>query len=330
MTTIIEVAQKAQVSITTVSRVLNKSAHKVNSKTREKVLAAIAELDYHPNALAQSLLKKRSMTIGIIIPDIANPYYAEIVRGIQDKADGEGYSVLIENTDRKPDRIIRTIYDMREKNVDGIIFTGGIYKFRNLLPIMKNLSSRAVVIGRHGAGLPSVRIDNIDAMFLAVSHLAGLGRRNMAFVNGDTHSSTMMDRLKGFQRAMKHYDCKIPSEFISQGMLTPDGGYTRMKELLCGKKRPDAVILANDQMAFGALKAIREAGLSVPGDIALIGFDDVALCSFFEPSISSIEIPRYKLGAAAMEMLLCLINGEKMEKTRWFKVKLNERRSTLR
>jgi LacI family transcriptional regulator len=329
MTTIIEVARKAQVSITTVSRVLNKSSHKVNSKTREKVLAAIAELDYHPNALAQSLLKKRSMTIGIIIPDIANPYYAEIVRGIQDKADEEGYSVLIENTDRKSDRIVRAIYDMREKKVDGIIFTGGIYKFRNLLPIMKNLSSRAVVIGRHGADLPSIRIDNIDAMFLAVSHLVELGRRNIAFVNGDTHSSTMTDRLKGFLQAIKHYDNKLPLEFIKRGMLTPHGGYTRMKELLAGKKRPDAVILANDQMAFGALKAIQEAGLSVPGDIALIGFDDVTLCSYFEPSMSSIEIPRYKLGISAMEMLLCLINGGETEKTRWFKVKLNKRRSTL-
>ena len=126
MPTILDVAQKAKVSIATVSRVVNKSSHKVNSVTRKKVLRAVRDLDYRPNALAKGLLMKKTMTIGIIIPDISNPYYAEIVRGIQDRADRYGYAIILLNTDRNQERIIKHIYFLREKSADGIIFSGGI------------------------------------------------------------------------------------------------------------------------------------------------------------------------------------------------------------
>jgi LacI family transcriptional regulator len=328
MTTILEVAEKAGVSITTVSRVLNDSAHKVNKKTQARVLKVIKELDYRPNALAKSLLAKRSMTIGIIIPDISNPYYAEIVRGIQDKAEEEGYSVLIQNTDRKADRVTRSIYDLRDKNADGVIFAGGIFHTKNFLPILNTLTHRTVVIGRCEGDFPAVRIDNVEAAFLAVKHLSELGHRNIAFVKGVTDSSTMIDRLEGYKKAMKHFNYPVRGSFVRMGSLTLDGGYTQLKELIAMKTRPSAVILANDQMAFGAVKAIKEEGLSIPGGIALIGFDNVPLCSFFEPSITSIEIPRYQLGYAAMEMIINLITNTAMEKTRWFQVELIKRNST--
>ncbi|MDR3172679.1 MAG: LacI family transcriptional regulator, partial [Treponema sp.] len=329
MTTIVEVAQKANVSISTVSRVLNNSSHKVNKATREKVERAIEELDYRPNALAQSLLKKRSMTIGIILPDISNPYYAEIVRGIQDKANEKNYSVLIQNTDLRMDRIERSIYDLREKYADGLIFAGGLFHIPKFIPIMKNLASRAVVIGRCGGSFPAVRVDNVAAAFLAVSHLVELGYREIAFINGVTGSSTMTDRLKGFKKAVKYYRCPFCPEFVLTGATTPEGGYTRTKTLIALKHRPRAIILANDQMAFGAVKAIRNAGLKILQDIALIGFDNIPLCSYFEPPITSIEIPRYELGGAAMEMLIELIENGQTEQIRWFKVELIKRRSTV-
>jgi LacI family transcriptional regulator len=227
MITIVEVAQKANVSISTVSRVLNNSPHKVNKATRAKVERAIEELDYRPNALAQSLLKKRSMTIGIILPDISNPYYAEVVRGIQDKANEKNYSVLIQNTDLKIDRIKRSIYDLREKYADGLVFAGGLSHIPQFIPIMKNLASRAVVVGRCGGSLPAVRVDNVEASFLAVSHLVEMGYREIAFINGATGSSTMMDRLRGFKKAVKYYRCPFYPEFILKGATTPDGGYTQ-------------------------------------------------------------------------------------------------------
>jgi LacI family transcriptional regulator len=333
MVTILEVAKKAGVSITTVSRVLNNSAHKVNKTTRERVLRVIESLDYQPNALAQSLLKNQSMTIGVIIPDISNPYYAEIVRGIQDRADEHGYSVLIQNTDRKMERIVRSIYVLRAKQVDGVVIAGGLMGGRrqidNLLSAMKNLAPRTVVVGRFRSDVPSVRVDNVDAIFMAVSHLVDLKHREIAFVNGSTNTSTMEDRLRGFKKAIKHFQCPLRLEFIRNGMLTLGGGYTQVKEILAGSIRPSAVIFANDQMAFGAVKAIREAGLSIPEDMALIGFDNVPLCSYFEPSITSMEIPRYKLGYAAAELLIDLIHGRETERTRWFKVEIIKRRSTV-
>jgi LacI family transcriptional regulator len=333
MVTIFEVAKKAGVSITTVSRVLNNSAHKVNKATRERVLWVIENLDYRPNALAQSLLKKRSMTIGIIIPDISNPYYAEIVRGIQDKADEYGYSVLIQNTDRKMERIVRSIYDLREKYVDGVVIAGGLAGRRRevegLSSAMKNLASRTVVIGRFGGDMPSVRVDNVGAIFMAVNHLVDFGHREIAFINGVTGSSTMEDRLRGFKKALKHFHCPVRPGFIRKGALTLEGGYSQLKQILEERNRPSAVILANDQMAFGAVKAIREARLKIPKDVALISFDNVPLCSYFEPSITSIEIPRYTIGCAAVELLVKLIQGRKAERTRWFKVQLITRQSTV-
>ena len=330
MITIVDVAKKANISITTVSRVLNESTHKVNKITRDKVLEAVKELDYRPNALAQSLSRKRSMTIGVVIPDISNPYYAEIVRGIQDKADEAGYSVLIQNTDRKIEQITRSIYVFREKHTDGVIFAGGTVLSKNLIPALKNLASRSVAIGRFEIDIPSIRIDNPDAVYKAVSHLIELGHREIAYINGPVESSsTMMDRLQGFRQALKHFKCPLRPGFISTGTLTIEGGYNQLRKLISKKPHPEAVILANDQMAFGAAKAIREAKLRIPEDIALIGFDNIPLCSYFDPPITSIEIPRYELGHAAMETLLNLITGKEIEKTRWCNVKLVKRQSTV-
>src|SRR3989339_264318 len=161
MPNILDVALKANVSIATVSRVVNKSLHKVNPTTKERVLAVISELDYRPNALAKGLLMKKTMTIGIIIPDISNPYYAEIVRGIQDVADRSGYAVMLYNTDRKREGIVRDIYHLREKAADGIIFSGGIINGYETLSILGELKDRVVVIGRHAVDFPAVLVDNM-------------------------------------------------------------------------------------------------------------------------------------------------------------------------
>ena len=330
MVTIIDVAEKANVSITTVSRVLNDSTHKVNKNTKEKVLVAVKELDYRPNALAQSLSRKRSMTIGVVIPDISNPYYSEVVRGIQDKADKEGYSVLIQNTDRKIEKITQSIYVFREKHTDGVIFAGGAVLSKDMISSLKNLASRSVAIGRFEVDIPSVRVDNQNAIFKAVSHLIELGHREIAYINGPVESSTVMqDRLEGFKKALPHFNCTIRPEFIRTGSITIEGGYNQVQDLVRKNPRPRAVILANDQMAFGAAKAISEANLKIPEDIALIGFDNIPLSSYFDPPITSIEIPRHKLGYAAMETLIKLIAGEEIEKVQWFDVELIKRQSTV-
>jgi LacI family transcriptional regulator len=330
MPNIVDVAFKARVSIATVSRVVNKSLHKVNRTTRDRVLAAISELDYRPNALAKGLLMKKTMTIGIIIPDISNPYYAEIVRGIQDVADREGYAVTLHNTDSRQEGIIRYIYLLREKSADGIIFSGGIINGQETLSALKELRDKVVVIGRHDVDFPAVMVDNIGGMTQAVRHLIAIGHRQIGFIGGPDGSTTALDRLAGFRDAMTRSGLTFAPRLVKKGTWNPESGYLLGTRLLKAKRRPTAIVAANDQMAFGAIKAAKELGLMVPEDLAVVGFDNIPLSSYFNPSLTTVEIPMHDLGAAAMGMLLNLISKEPFEKSKLFKTALLVRGSTVR
>ncbi len=328
MANILDVALKANVSIATVSRVVNKSDHKVNPATREKVLAAITELDYRPNALAKGLLMKKTMTIGIIIPDISNPYYAEIVRGIQDTADRAGYAVMLHNTDGKQERIIRHIYLLREKSADGVIFCGGIINDYETLSILKELKERVVVVGRHEVDFPAVMVDNMGGATQAVQHLIDLGHRRIGCIGGPEGSPTAADRLTGYRNALAQNGITLDERLVKRGTWSPESGYLLAQELLAGQERPTALFSANDQMAFGVIKAARELGLTVPGDLAVVGFDNVPTGSYFDPPLTTVEIPMYDIGVASMRMLVDLLSGEKFDKLRLFNTNLLVRGST--
>jgi LacI family transcriptional regulator len=329
MANILDVALKANVSIATVSRVVNKSDHKVNPATREKVLAAISELDYRPNALAKGLLMKKTMTIGIIIPDISNPYYAEIVRGIQDTADQAGYAVMLHNTDGKQERIIRYIYLLREKSADGVIFCGGIINGYETLSILKELKERVVVVGRHEVDFPAVMVDNMGGATQAVQHLIDLGHRRIGCIGGPEGSPTAADRLTGYRNALAQNGITLDERLVKRGTWSPESGYLLAQELLAAPERPTALFSANDQMAFGIIKAARERGLNVPKNLAVVGFDNVRPGSYFDPPLTTVEIPMYDIGVASMRMLIDLISGEKFDKLRLFNTKLLIRESTL-
>jgi LacI family transcriptional regulator len=325
-----DVAARAKVSIATVSRVLNESNHKVRPQTRARVLAAVRKLNYRPNALARGLLMKRTMTIGVIIPDISNPYYAEIVRGIQDVADEKGYNILLQNTDRKQARIIKSIHLLREKIVDGVIFSGGIIHEFATLAALNELKERVVVIGRHEVNFPAALVDNIGGATEAIQHLIDLGHRKIAFIGGPKNSTTMIDRFKGYECALAQNGYPLKNNRLKWGDLTPESGHTAAKALLRQKDRPTAILAGNDMMAFGSLHAARMLGLTVPDDVAVVGFDDVPLCGFIQPALTTVAIPRYGLGAGAMQMLIDLISGSVFDRIRWFKTRLMARESTLK
>jgi LacI family transcriptional regulator len=325
-----DVAARARVSITTVSRVLNSSVHRVNPRTRERVLQAIQELDYRPNALARGLLMKKTMTIGVIIPDISNHYYAEIVRGIQDVADQQGYNIILQNTDRRPERIVKSIYLLREKIVDGVIFSGGIIHGFEPLSALKELKDRVVVIGRHEVNFPAVLVDNIGGASQATQHLADIGHRRIGFIGGPEASTTGDDRLRGYQSALAQNGYPTEARLISRGNLTPRSGYEAARKLLSGPDRPSALFAANDLMAFGAVCAARELNLRIPEELAVVGFDNIPLSSYLVPSLTTVEIPMQSLGAAAMETLIDLISHKPLEWMRWFKTRLIVRGSTAR
>jgi len=330
MPNIFDVARLARVSIATVSRVTNQSPHKVNAVTKKRVLEAIRELDYRPNALAKGLLIKKTMTIGVIIPDISNPYYAEMVRGIQDLADQQGYAVMLQNTDRRQDRIINYIYLLREKAADGVIFGGGILSGEKVLETLKEIRERVVVIGRHKVALPAVTIDNSGGAIEAAQHLIDLGHQKIGFIGGPEKSPTARDRFQGFLKTMHRNGCSTDPHWIQQGDFTPVSGYRIAQGLLARNPRPTAIFAANDQMAFGAVKAAKEAKLSVPEDLSIVGFDNIPLCCYFDPPLTTVEIPIYSLGYAAMGMLVNLISGKTTESLKSFKTKLVVRGSTMK
>ena len=329
MSKIHDVARRANVSIATVSRVLNPGSHKVNAETAEKVRQAVKELDYRPNALARALQMKKTMTIGVIIPDISNHYYAEIVRGIQSVADREGYNIILQNTDRNQDQIVKSIYLLREKIVDGIIFSGGTINGYEPLSALKELRDRVVVIGRHDVDFPAIMVDNIAGATIAVEHLIDTGHQRIGLIGWSEESTTAKDRLSGYKNALAQNSCQFEPSLVRHGKLTPASGCQEAKILLTQDNRPTAIFAGNDQMAFGVIYAAVEMGLRVPEDLAVIGFDNIPLSSFFVPSLSTIEVPMFTLGSDSMETLVRLIAGEQISRIKLHKTRLIVRKSTL-
>jgi len=323
-----DVAKLANVSIATVSRVLTPGNHKVNEDTAEKVRQAVKELDYRPNALARALQMKKSMTVGVIIPDISNHYYAEIVHGIQNVAEKKGYNIILQNTDRSNDQIVKSIYLLREKIVDGMIFSGGTINGYEQLSALKELHDRVVVIGRHDVNFPAVLVDNISAATQAVEHLIGIGHNRIGFLGWSEDSTTGMDRLSGYKNVLAQNGLKFEPSLVYQGELTPEGGYTAAKKILSSSNRPTAILAGNDLMAYGVIYAGIEMGLRIPEDLAVIGFDNIPLSSFFIPPLTTIEIPMFNLGTDAMNTLIGLINNDKVSKIKLHKTSLIIRKST--
>jgi LacI family transcriptional regulator len=328
LATIWDVAKRAGVSIASVSRVINQSPHKVSETARIRILEAVKELDYRPNALAQGLIMKRSMTIGTIIPDISNPYYAEIVRGIQDVAEEFGYAVVLQNTDRTKKRIIRCIQVLREKRADGIIFSGGIIHAYETLSSLKELTGRVVVIGRHEVDFPAVRVDNMGGAAQAVQHLLDLGHERIGFISGPKMSTSSIDRLKGYKNALAQNGRHFEAVLVRQGNLTPESGFHAAKEVLGLRERPTAILASNDLMAFGAIHAGRDLGLRVPQDLSVVGFDNIPLSSYFNPPLTTVEIPMYSVGTASMQMLADLLSGREFSRIRLFTTRLLVRESS--
>jgi len=327
--TIRDVAREAGVSIATVSRVINRTGHAVSQPTRERVLSAVEVLDYHPNAVAKSLSKRTTETIGVVIPDISNPYYAEIVRGIQDGAEEAGYTAILRNTDRSPKKAIEGVVLFREKLADGGIFVGGELPESEIQKALGKKPIAGIVIGRQNVSLPSVQIDNVSAAGDVVRHLISLGHSRIAFLSGLEYSHTMEDRLKGFRTAMETHNCPVDTRLISWGLPTIDDGYRRMSALLAAaQSKPSALVAVSDQVAMGAIRAAGERGLRVPEDLAVAGFDNTPLAPFFCPPLTTIDIPRYQMGAVAIRLLLGIMNGRQVPPVSWLPTRLIVRGST--
>jgi len=329
MVTIKDVAQRANVSISTVSRVLNNSNHPVNPETKQRILEAIEELGFYPNAMARSLHYQTTKTIGIVLQNIANPYYPGVIRGIEDKAHELGYTVILGNVDRSPERTQKYLRVLREKRVDGVIFAGGgIVEEAEQGNFFEQNTMKTVVIGRHRSDLPSVQVDNVGAAREVTDHLVKLGRRHVVTITGPATSTTAQDRLLGYRQGLAMNGIVPRDEWVLTGDFEFESGYRAMATFLERGIDVDALFAQNDSMAIGAIKAIHERGLRVPEDIAVIGFDNIPLTEYITPQLTTVDIPRYQLGSSAMEVLSKLLAGEQVEQVTTLPTKLIIRQSS--
>jgi LacI family transcriptional regulator len=328
ISTVYEVAKRAAVSPATVSRVLSNSTHPVSAETRLKVLRAARELNFLPNALARSLLLRQSKAIGVLIPDVSNPYYAGILRGVEDMAGQHGYSVIACNTDRNREKQLAYLRSLLERRVDGIVVTGGTFEHEEAR-LLKHMGLPAVLIGRHPVRLPTVGVDNHAAARLAVQHLIDLGHRRIAFVAGPPQSLTAHDRLEGYRSTLEAAGLKPSPELVVAGDFTAASGYEATFQLMQTGDPPTAIVASNDRMAIGAMRALHEMGLEVPTEVSVVGFDDAPLAPFVVPALTTVSVPMYDLGRKAAELLFARLGGRRVSSLE-LEVKLVVRETTAR
>jgi LacI family transcriptional regulator len=316
MPTIKDVAQRAGVSSTTVSYVLTGSRF-VRPETKARIVSAIEELNYQPDQVARSLRAKRTMTVGMIITDIANPFYADVVRGVEDVLRERDYSLILCNTDEAPERELATLQLLIRKKVDGLIIVAtdanaGALRAANLsgLPI--------VLVDRRLSGdwLDTVLADDRQGAEIAVRHLLGLGHRRIGAIVGRAGISTTDSRRLGYEAALTSFDVAVDPDLILDGQSTVAGGAAAAQTLLELSPRPTAVFAANNLMTLGLFLALRECGLRSPQDVAVVGFDDMIWLSAFAPGVTTVAQPNYELGKVAAELLVDRMAGPPPEAPR--------------
>ncbi len=308
-----DVAALAGVSQTTVSYVINNSDFAIPQATRQRILEAMEELGYLPNRSARSLRTSKTYTIATIIPDISNPFYPAFQRGIQDVTGQYDYDLILYNTDELENEEKRCLRSLEERQVDGAIVTlfhHDHHALRSLLD--KEIPLVSLVSGPQDVGnlsLDLIFIDNSAAAFEAVCYLADKGHSRIGMIAGSAKTPPRLTRIRGYQLALASHHLPLDETIIRGGEFTEQGGYESMKQLLRLSPRVSAVFAANDLMAIGAMNAIREVGLSIPEDIAVVGFDDIPASALISPALTTITQFQQELGRRAAEMLFERLNG---------------------
>ena len=309
MATIKDVAREADVSVATVSRVFNDSGP-VSESTRQRILEVAGRLQYSPNGAARSLITNRTSTIGVLLPDLYGEFFSEVIRGMDQAAQPSGYHLLVSSSHDAKDEIEAALRAMRGR-VDGLIVMSPHVDARSLvtnvpgtLPIV--LLNCAVT----GNGYDALSIENQRGARDMVRHLLGLGHRSIAIITGAAGNHDAAERLRGYQDAMREAGVAVPNDWVIPGDFTEASGYRAATAVLALRDRPTAVFAANDAMAIGALSALRDAGVAVPGDIAVVGFDDIPMARYMSPPLSSVHVAIAELGTQAVRTLIHAIDSK--------------------
>lgn len=308
-----DVAREAGVSIATVSRVIN-NVNVVNEETKKKVQAAINKLGYSPNIVAQSLKTQKSKSIGILVPDISSQFYPEIVRGAEDVANMYDYSIILCNSDFDTEKEKKYIRVLREKMVDGMLYMSSSLD-PEILDTIKTLNIKTVLVETKGSEMeiPTVTIDNRQASKEAVEHLIEKGNKRIAYIGMKKDKvNAWAKRYEGYEDALKEHGLSVDPELTYYGDLKAATGYKGIDHIL-SKHEIDAVFCASDEIAMGAINAIRDKKLNVPKDISVMGFNNIIEASLFYPKITTINQPMYDMGSVSMRMLIKMLKDEPIE-----------------
>jgi DNA-binding LacI/PurR family transcriptional regulator len=297
------VAKKAGVSKATVSRVLNGTAH-VIPETAKRVREAIEELDFYPDINARTLGSGRSRLYGLIISDITNPYFPELVKAFEDIALEHGQDVLISNTDYDPARMESCVIRMLQRKVDGVAVMTSEMEDRLIHTFSKRqIPTIFMDTGTEVRGAAVVNVNYVQGVAQAMEHLFTLGHRKIAFISGPLTLASAKLRAKAFQRELRSHGLAPEAHWNQEGDHRVEGGHRAMLEILRSGPRPTAVLCSNDLTAIGAIGAIHECGLVIPRDISVVGFDDIQLSAYTQPALTTVHVPRRELAATAFRSL---------------------------
>ena len=288
------------VSYATVSRALSGKAG-VNEETRKTILAEAANVGYQPNAVARGLVTRKTNIIGLAIPDITNPFFPEIARGVEDAASELGYNIFLCNTNWSFEKEETYLRVLQERRVDGIIITPVSDE-----ELYRNIQIPMVFISRVPAEVNSsfVVIDNVRGGFLATKHLLETGYKRIAFIGGKSEVHVSAERLEGYKAALNRYKHSIDETLIVSGKFNSQSGYELAGKLLSGPNPPDAVFAANDVIALGVLQSAKELGLNVPGEFGIVGFDDIPFAAYSQIQLTTVSQPKYQMGKIAAEICI--------------------------
>jgi LacI family transcriptional regulator len=314
LVTIKDVAREASVSVATVSRVLNGAAV-VRAETARRIRDVAHALHYTPHSGARSLITRRTHTIGVLLPDLYGEFFSEIIRGIDEAARATNHHILVSRAYAGRSEIEEAIRAMRGR-VDGVVVMSPDVDKSSLANAPANLPIILLCSAVRGGGFDSVTIQNYRGAREIISWLVSLGHRRIAIINGAPGTLDASERLRGYRVALKQAGIRHAPPLEQDGEFTEAGGYAATRTLIETSPRPTAIFAANDSMAIGALSALREAGLRVPEDVSVAGFDDIPLARYMDPPLTSVRVPIAELGGRAMDMLLNAIAHKNSHKRR--------------
>ncbi|HEX9116046.1 MAG TPA: LacI family DNA-binding transcriptional regulator, partial [Anaerolineae bacterium] len=312
-----EVAERAGVSTSTVSHVINGTRH-VRRALAIRVQSAMVELGYQPNAVARSLRRKETRTLGMVLPDSANPFFAALARAIEDVCSARGYSLILTNSAGDSDREIRNVNVLLARQVDGLIFVAADLGNADLLRLLTTVP--VVVMDRELAGSPldsgppevdAVMIDNLAGGYTATRHLIDLGHQRIACVTGYSATTPSGERVVGFRKALVEAGLPVHERLIVRGDFGFRTGYLAAQQLLSRNEPPTAIFACNDQMAIGVIAAAVSLGVRVPEDLSVVGFDGIELGAYTLPPLTTMAQPISRLGQLAAELLLTRLSAPK-------------------